>query len=729
MLFTPSGQTAIVAANSFAGEQGTAPGEMPKLLRYWRVAVRRRWVIAGVVGACLIAALLATLLMTPRYTATATIEISRQQDRVIAVQEVRPESSAVDMEFYQTQWSLLRARSLAERVARDLKLADNDNFLKLFGEDDSDLFGVGEQNSPAARANRLRKVVEVLLDHAIISPTRGSRIVDVSFTSPDPQLSAQIANAWTSHFIDSNLSRRFEATAYARRFLEDRLDKIRQRLEQSERLLVAYAGRQKIVNLPASSGSGSGSGVDRPVVAEDLKNLNDALAEATAERLKAQGRLSGSSSSTEVLENTAINALRQKRGEAAAEYAKLIAQFQPDYPPARAIAQQIAAYDRSIGREEARVQATVRNQYREAVERENLLRGQVEGLKSSLLDLRRRSIQYNIYQRDVDTNRQLYDGLLQRYKEIGVAGGVGTNNVSIVDAAEAPRKPSSPKLLLNLALGLLLGLLLAAGVTLALEQVDDAIKDPEEASRATGLPLLGAVPRIATSPLVELNDRKSATSEAYLSVQTNLQFATDHGVPRTLAITSTRPTEGKSTTSYAVAVSLARTGRRVILVDGDMRSPSVQGMFGLENKPGVSSFLAGEDNLEELIVPVPEYSMAVMTAGSRPPNAAELLTSTRLPLLLDRLLEHFDHVVIDSPPVVGLADAPLIASRVEGVIYAVEANGPRANLVRTALERLKAAHANILGFVLTKFDPRSASYGYGYDYGYGYGREDARADA
>ena len=730
MLFTPAGPGPISASELVQAKASRPGGDIPTLLRYWRIALRWRWAIGGIILACLVAGLLATLLMTPQYTATSTIEIARQQDRVIHVQEVRPESNAVDMEFYQTQWSLLRARSLAERVARDLKLADDDKFLALFGKDDRNLFGVGEQNTQATRDARLRKVLDVLLDNVTISPTRGSRLVDVSFTSPEPALSAQIANAWTAHFIESNLSRRFEATAYARRFLEDRLEKIRERLEQSERQLVAYAGQQRIVNLPASSGSGSGSGVDRPLVAEDLKNLNDALAEATAERLKAEGRLSGvGGASTEVLENGAINALRQKRGETAAEYAKMVTQYQPDYPPARALAQQIAALDTAISREEIRVRTTLRSQFQEATQRENLLRGKVEGLKGSLLDLRRRSIQYNIFQRDVDTNRQLYDGLLQRYKEIGVAAGVGTNNVSIVDSAEAPRRPSSPKLLLNLALGLILGLLLAAAATFALEQIDEAIKDPTEATRATGLPMLGAIPQTQEAPRVALRDRKSPVSEAYLSLQTNLQFATDHGIPRTLAITSTRPREGKSTTSYAVAISLARIGRRIILIDADMRSPSVHKMFDIENKNGVSSYLAGDDDLAKLIRVIDDPQLAVMTAGAMPPNAGELLTSNRVPHLLERLLETFDHVVIDSPPVVGLADAPLIASRVEGVVFTVESRGPRSSLVRTAIGRLQAAHANLLGVVLTKFDAKRAHYGYGYDYGYGYGREDARADA
>jgi capsular exopolysaccharide synthesis family protein len=224
-------------------------------------------------------------------------------------------------------------------------------------------------------------------------------------------------------------------------------------------------------------------------------------------------------------------------------------------------------------------------------------------------------------------------------------------------------------------------------------------------------------------PRDELLDRKSDLVDAYLAVQTNLAFTTEHGVPRSFAITSTRPAEGKSTTALALATTLARAGRRVILVDGDMRSPSVHHLGGVDHDRGLSNFLAGEDSIEPLTFRMDDLNLTAMSAGPIPPNAAELLTGNRLAILIERLLQSFDHVIIDSPPVMGLADAPLIAARVEGVIYAVESHGIRSTLVKTALGRLASANARIFGGVLTKFEARKAHYGYGYDYGYGYGRE------
>jgi succinoglycan biosynthesis transport protein ExoP len=293
-----------------------------------------------------------------------------------------------------------------------------------------------------------------------------------------------------------------------------------------------------------------------------------------------------------------------------------------------------------------------------------------------------------------------------------------------VDPADVPQVPSSPRLILNLLIALVAGAGLGALAAFALEQIDEAIADPAEVERRLGLPLLGSVPKVdGATPKEALLDRKSDLVDAYLAVQTNLAFTTEHGVPRSFAVTSTRPAEGKSTTALALATMLARAGRKVILIDGDMRSPSVHELGGVNHDLGVSNFLAGDDAIETLTFPMRDLGLTAMSAGPIPPNAAELLTGNRFGLLIDRLLEQYDHVVVDSPPVMGLADAPLIAARVEGVIYAVESHGIRASMVKTALGRLASANARIFGGVLTKFEARRAHYGYGYEYGYGYGRE------
>lgn len=713
-----------------------ATGErMPLLRQYLRIAVRWRYVILGTTAAFLLAGLIATLLMTPKYTAQTTIEISREASKITDFQGVDREASVADQEFYQTQYGLLRSRLLSERVAAQLKLVDDKNFFEMFGVSDKDpAFQLVNGRYPVnGRATRQRIAGETLIKNLSIVPTRLSRLVDIRFTSPDAAFSARVANAWAENFIQTNLERKVQATSYGRNLLQRQLAQLKERLDASQRQLVAYASAERIINLPAQASGDGRSTSERSIVADDLAALNASLSQATADRIQAEARYEQAGragASTEALRNQAINNLRQRRAELAAEYQRLMVQFEPGYPAAQAIQSQITQLDRSIAREEGRVSGSLEADYREARERERALQAKVDQLKSSYLDLRRRSIQYNIYQQEVDTNRALYDGLLQRFKEIGVAGGVGVNNISVVDPADAPQKPSSPRLLVNLAVALLAGLGLGALAAFALEQVDEAIADPGEVERLLGLPLLGSVPKLDDgTPKEALLDRKSELIDAYLAVQTNLSFTTEQGVPRSFSVTSTRPAEGKSTTALALATTLARAQRRVILVDGDMRSPSVHHLGGVSHDHGLSNFLSGQDDIAPLTFEMEDLGFTAMSAGPIPPNAAELLTGNRLSLLIDQLLQHFDHVVIDSPPVMGLADAPLIASRVDGVIYAVESHGIRSSMVRTALGRLASANARVLGGVLTKFEAKKAHFGYGYEYGYGYGRPDQASKA
>lgn len=715
-----------------ASKAGAEAEHVPLIRHYLRVASRWRYVVLGAIAACILLGLIVTLLMTPKYTASSTIEISRESDRVTSFESVSQETSIADQEFYQTQYGLLKSRTLSERVAEQLQLADNAGFFEMFGveNDDPAFERVANRYPVQGRATRLRVAGEVLRKHLRVDPTQLSRLVEISFTSPNPSFSARVTNAYAENFIQTNLDRKVQATSYGRNQLQRQLGQAKERLDESQRQLVGYASAQRIINLPAQP-TGQGTTSERSIVADELQALNSALSQAIADRVQAEAHyreLGRIGASGEALRNQAINSLRQRRAELAADYQRLMTQFEPQYPPAVAIQAQINQLDRSIGREEARVAGSAEADYRSAQRRETELRARVEELKSSYLDLRNRSIQYNIYQQEVDTNRALYDALLQRYKEIGVAGGVGINNIAIVDPAEVPKIPSSPKLLLNLALALFAGVGIGIMLALALEQLDEAITDPSEVERRLGLPVLGTVPKTDdVEPSKALLDRKSELVEAYLAIQASLAFVTEHGVPRSLAVTSTRPAEGKSTTALALATTLARTHRSVVLVDGDMRSPSVHHFAGINHDAGLSNFLAGEDNLEQLITPLPDYGFAVMTSGPLPPNAAELLTGNRLSLLVERLLERYDHVIIDCPPVMGLADAPLIASRVEGVVYAVESHQIRSSLVKTAITRLRSTNARIFGSVLTKFVVSKASYGYGYDYGYKYGR-DARAE-
>jgi capsular exopolysaccharide synthesis family protein len=716
---TPHGNSPGAGLLDLAGKAPVlTEREQPFLTQYLRMVMRRKWYIIGAIAAAVLISLVFTMLATPLYTAKTRVEIARSTDRIVKVDDVQRESTAADLEFYQTQYGLLKSRSLAERVVRDLRLQDNRAFFETFKAK----LPANDPYSPRNRDERIRIAAFLLLKNVAISPERGSSLVDIEFTSPDPVLSTNIANSWARSFIQSNLDRRYQATAYARQFLETRLGQLRKRLEESERQAVGYAANQGLISIATPGTQGTTTSEQRSLIADKLARLNAELASATADRIRAESRVSANNgtASVEALASPALSGLRQRRTELVGEYAKMTVQFEPSYPPAVALQSQIRRLDAAIAAEEGRVGQTIRTAYSDAVEREQELSRRVEDLKAQFIQQQRRGIQYNIYQRDVDTTRQLYEALLQRYKEIGVAGGVGTNNVTIIDPAQVPGVPSSPNLMLNVLLALVLGSALGVGIALALEHVDEVISDPADVASALGAPMLGTVPKTEEDPQAALLDPKSSLTEAYLAIQTSLHFVTSHGLPTSLAVTSTGPAEGKSTTSAALARSIARSGRRVVLIDADMRSPSVHSLFGLDNAAGLSNILAGEDDFAKVMSREVMPNLSVITAGPPPPNAAELLSTDRFGWAVQRLAETFDHVIVDSPPVMGLADAPLIASGVEGTAYVIAAHGTRVSLIRMALQRMASSNAHLLGIVLTKFDAKQSSYGYGYDYGYGY---------
>lgn len=697
---------------------------MPPILKQlWNAVLRRKWVILGIVAAALAAGVIITLMMPREYTAQSQLEIERQEKQITNVQGVDTQASVQDQEFYSTQYALLRTRPVVERVVRDLQLTRSDDFFAAHGVDPEQL----EQNSAASRNQRTELAVDLLLANSTIEPVRTSRLVGIQYESRSPEMSARIANGWAEAFIASTVDRKFASSADARTILENRLETLRQRLEESERNAVNYAADQGIVSLDqVRDGEGRTLG-NRTLAGVNLDALNTALNEAIAERVRAEAGLRGAgANSPEALNSATLGSLRQQREVLAAEASRLSVQFEPEYPQLRAVNRQIASLDAAIARETGRIGSSRRDAFEQASQREAALRSQVEALRAQLVTQNRASIQYNIYQREADTNRQLYDALLQRYKEIGVAATVGISNIAIVERAEVPKAPSSPNLLLNLALATLAGLLLAVLVTIGLEQIDEGVRTPDEVRARLGIPLLGTVPEIDGELLTEIRDSKSELYEAYFSARSNLAFTTAHGFPRSLSITSTRPAEGKSSTSLALALILARLGKRVLLIDGDMRSPTVDRLMETDNDYGLSNFLAGEDDWRKLLRTTGGDGLQFMTAGPIPPSAAELLSTDRLGYLLTEALTEFDHVLMDSPPVLGLTDAPIISRAVEGCVIVIESAGAPLRGIRNSIARIEQVGGHIFGAILTKVEHVSGGYGYGYGYGYSYGLEDDR---
>ena len=690
------------------------------LLAYWRILVKRRRLVAGVLAGVVALALLLTLMTQPMYRASALMQVEKEGPPIVATQGAMPFYDGWDPEFLNTQYELLRSRALAERVANELNLPEE----TLAGLNDPGWLGRviallrPEEKAKAEDANRSRSS-EALLKQATgviqgglsVDPVKESRLVRLSFDSPDPAFSVRVVNAVAEGFIASSLERRLGTTSYAKTFLEDQLAQTKAKLEESERKLVEFAQKEGLVNTGEEGTSLS---------TQNLTELNAMLAAAQSERIRAQARWRQAASGALPSEMRAsVSGLEQQRATLQGQYQQKLQTFKPDYPEMVQLKAQLDAVNREIGAETGRIRASLKADYDAAAANEGMLKGQIANLRGEALDTDSRSIQYNILKREADTNKQMYDSLLQRFKEVGAAGDVRTNNISIIDRAQGGYR-FKPNLMKNLAMGLLAGLLLGVLLAFVLEFLDDTLKTPEDVEQKLKLAVLGVIPKLGPKDnLAEVAaDTRSSFSEAYRSVRTALQFSTDHGVPRVLLVTSPAPSEGKSTTALALARNFAQLGKRVLLIEADLRNPSLHRTLGIKGEAGLSNLLSGASRLSEVTLDTDDERLKVILSGPLPPNPAELLSGSKLVSMLTVAGERYDQVIIDGPPVLGLADSPILANVVEGTLLVVTSGKTRIATAQQALKRLLVARARIVGALLTKYDAKAAGYGYGYHYNY-----------
>ncbi|MBG0809349.1 polysaccharide biosynthesis tyrosine autokinase [Methylosinus sp. H3A] len=700
-------------------------------LKYVGLLVKHRILVAAICVSALLFGFVVTFL-TPRiYTATTTIQIDREAAKIVRLQDPMVERTD-DPQFYTTQYELLKSHALAERVVSSLALADKKEFAEaeasIVGRLLQKLFTKREDAEPD-NARRRRQAIDMVMKGLMIQPVSMSRIVKVNFSSPSPALAQQISVAIAENFVAMTLDRRYSASNYARNFLEEKLQQVKLKLEDSEKQVVAYAQKEGIVSVDDKLS----------IAGSNLKSLNDTLGVAMAQRIKEEQLWIQAQNGTglglpQVLDDRNIQRARERRTELMADYQDKLGVMKPDFPEMRQLRSQIAEYDRQIREQVDFIRQAIRARYEAARDQEMSFSRRIETLKVEALDLRDRSIKYNILQREVDTNRSLYDGLLQQYKEVGVTGAIGTNNVSVIDKAERPKSPSSPKLLMNLSSALVFGVI-ASIVTIAVREfLDDTFKVPEEIEEALGLTVLGVIPlakrdkeksqdRAGYSVATEIiGDPLSPMAEAYRSLRTSIQFSTATGAPRTLLVTSSQPGEGKSTTSVCIAANFAQLGMQVLLIDADMRKPSLHEILAVDNNVGLTNVLTGAMDASAAVYENRIFGVTFMASGPVPPNPAELLAGPRFGSLLAMAREKFDIVVIDGPPVVGLADAPLLGSLVDGAIFVVDAMRTRRRVVRAAVKRLDFARTRLLGGLLNKFDAKNVGHSYGYAYGDAYGQ-------
>ncbi|MDS4021026.1 MAG: polysaccharide biosynthesis tyrosine autokinase [Candidatus Competibacter sp.] len=710
-------------------------GEGLDLRQLWEVIVKRRWTIIVFTAIVVVAVVTATYLKTPIYRASLTLQIDREDIKILAMGEVSPNEARGwgGQDYFQTQYELLKSRSLARRVVNQMGLANRPVEVprspSLFGQVGDWLAGwlpragVAKDDTPgeeapepaAADSARLEGAIGGVLGGLTVEPVRNSRLVRLHYDSPDPKLAANILNSLAKAYINLNLERRFDATTYARNFLQERLQQVKAKLEESERELVEFSRREEIIAVDQKES----------VITQNLTAANAALIDAEKKRMAAEAiyrQMLGARGQglTQVLDSKIIQDLKQTRAKLEAQYQDNLSVYKPAYPTMVQLRNQINQVDAMINQEIGNIRAAITADYEAAKNEESLLRTNLDRMKQEVLALQGRSIQFNILRRETDTNRQLYDGLLQRYKEVGVAAGVGTNNISVVDEAKVPSRPYKPDMRSNALLALVLGLLGGVGLAFLFEHLDDTVRRPEDLEKLLGLPVLGVIPMTRLErgddrpiALAGHDDPRSAFAEAYRSVRTALQFSTASGVPRLLTVTSAMVGEGKSTTAVSLAIQFAQAGKRTLLVEADLRKPSLHRVLELDNQVGLTHYLAGgEAQPIDITRPTHIPNLFAISAGPLPPNPAELLSSARMVALLALAAEKFDQVILDSPPLLGLADALIIGNLCEGTLLTVEMGGTPRGYVQGAFKRLRGARVHVLGTILTKLEARPGAYGY-----------------
>jgi len=713
------------AGGNLVADETTYPGKdgFADVFRQLTGLVRRNWrLILAIVSCVVLAAIVLTMLQMPRYTAEAVVHVGGQSQAVLG-DEFDPQVEAApswDTERHlNTQLEILQSRGLAERVVRRLNLADDPQFLAATGMSEP----AGEEQAPA---DRQAQIADLLLNNLKVELLRNTRIIHVGFSSTRPEMAARIANAYAEEFIQAGLQRRIDSSAYARRFISERLEEARARLEASERELNAYARRAGLIRArDPGLEEARGGLVSSSVTTSSLMQLNQAANQAEATRIAAEGRwraeqASPPLSSAAVLGNETVQALMTRRAELEVDLEAARQRYLGDHPKVLQASAALDAVKQQLERVAQNVRNSIRADYEAALSTEQRLREEVRRLQGATLSEQDRAVRYNMLAREADTNRSIYEGLLQRFRELSASAGISTSNLAIVDRAEAPAAPSSPNLPLNLTLALLVGLGLAGIVAFTRDQLDDTLRMPEDVEEKLGVPLLGIVPDAGEEEAREaLADPASPLAEAYGSLRATLPYAARTGLPRLLQVTSAQPGEGKSLSAYAIASGFARQGRKVLLVDADLRRPSVHRETGIANRHGFSSLLVSADAAGSAIVPAQEPNLDLLPSGPIPPSPTDLLTSPRAAALLDEMAEAYELVVVDSPPVLGLADAPALAALADGVVFVVEAGRGRRGALKAALRRLRAVDAVLLGGLLTKFDMSLHGGHYAEYYGYG----------
>ncbi len=681
---------------------------------------RQRWLIGVVLVLAVIGGVALTLLTAPTYQATATVRVSPFGMSIVEGQDVSEQvipSNGMD-NFMQTQIEIIQSRNLAEQVARSLDLGKR-----------SDLLGADiDESRPANRSDeqweqdKVKLAAQVLRGSVSAEVSNGAQIIAISAMSERPALAAEIANAYIDAYVQTDVRRSVDSNTYAREYLEQQIEQVRGQLNEAELAANSYARSAGIVT-QQTMGSGE-DGSSSTIVGSNLASVNATFAAVRANRIAAEQKWRAianmpASQIPEVLSSSVVQSLTGERAKLNAELSVLRQRYNDDFPAIVDIRSRLSFIDQQIERSGADVKSSIRSEFLIARQQEAAMQAELGAVTSEAMVEQDKSVEFSGLERNAEALREQLKALLDRFNQINTASNVQSSSLTPLDSATVPSSPVEPSLTRNLMIAIVLGLAAAGGLAMVREIFVDQFRRGEDIEDRLGLTFLGQTPFLRNEDLEEAETNQfSALMEAYAAIRSTIDYA----IPRSSAVvqfTSSQASEGKSTTSLILAQLFARLGRKVLLIDADLRKPSVHALLDIERpQAGLTEVLLGHVSFEDAKIDTIRENLTILSVAGIPPNPVELVSSAAFRNFIEARRAEYSMIIIDSSPMLGLADSAEIAKVVDATVFVVEANRTSLAQARTSINRLRAVGANLLGGVLTKYRALEAGADYAYQYQY-----------
>lgn len=749
-----------------------------QLREYWKVIWKYRAIIVVITLLSILIAAIYLFTVTPRYSASSKIRIGTYEPILAATKiEDMLEKNSRESNYLETQIEEIKSFSLADQVLQDEQIysalfsGQSKGFWSvLFGKDDTQKSDFSEALDTVSGYRRPISDIKNYLDGVAVKPIRRTALVNIEVTNTNPELSALIANRHALAYIDWVRENRVMQQSRGLKFLRQQAVDLREKVADLERQIADYAEENSIVAVNK----------DENITVQKMSQLNQLLTSATAKRIEVENQYreakEGLDKESAGYDDPSTQNMRSELARLRAEHGQLSAKFTASYPRVQQLKAQIDDLSRSIKDQREQIVNGLHSKYLAAAEEEKNFKEELERQKSLAFELSKSQVQYNVLNRDLTTSRDLLHNVLKQIEETSLAVESNASSISIVDFAVTPQSPSFPRKRVVLLVGLMLGVGLGIGAAFFINYLDNTVRTPEDLSTLLQLPNLGVVPSFeldyldplaeqgngsavppsvgsangtnGTSdhhgksdvldpgndelfPVVYLNNPRSLASEAYRTIRTAILLSQAGEPPRTILVSSAQSGEGKTTSSINLAASLASAGGRVVLIDADLRRPSMLRHFNLsaEHVPGLVDVLTGQATVKDVILADILKRISLIASGRVPPNPAELLGSVEMATLIDQLAQDFDYVLIDSPPILPVTDAMILSRFVDGVVLVVKgANTPR-KVVRDAKDRLQSVGARLLGTILNDVDINGGDYYYYNRYYHSYYQESVEPTA